>query len=29
MTKRVVRFFNTTGPSFPEDHCMLPPEDRL
>ncbi|MDR0669518.1 MAG: PD-(D/E)XK nuclease domain-containing protein [Treponema sp.] len=24
-----MRFFNTTGPSFPEDHYMLPPGDRL
>ncbi|MDR1666513.1 MAG: AAA family ATPase, partial [Bacteroidales bacterium] len=23
------RFFNTTGPCNPEDHYMLPPEDRL
>ncbi|MDR0719222.1 MAG: PD-(D/E)XK nuclease domain-containing protein [Treponema sp.] len=29
MRKRAVRFFNTTGPCFPEDHYMLPPEDRL
>jgi len=28
-TKRPVRFFNTTGPCNPEDHYMLPPEDRL
>ncbi|MDR1666300.1 MAG: hypothetical protein LBS03_01215, partial [Bacteroidales bacterium] len=27
MNKR--RFFNTTGPCNPEDHYMLPPEDRL
>jgi hypothetical protein len=27
--KRSVRFFNTTGPCNPEDHYMLPPEDRL
>ena len=27
MSKR--RFFNTTGPCNPEDHYMLPPEDRL
>ena len=29
MTKRPVRFFNTTGPCNPWDHYMLPPEDRL
>ncbi|MDR0506429.1 MAG: hypothetical protein LBH32_06395, partial [Dysgonamonadaceae bacterium] len=29
MTKRAVRFFNTTGPCNPDDHYMLPPEDRL
>jgi hypothetical protein len=28
-TKRSLRFFNTTGPCNPEDHYMLPPEDRL
>ena len=28
-SKRPVRFFNTTGPCNPEDHYMLPPEDRL
>jgi len=27
--KRDLRFFNTTGPCNPEDHYMLPPEDRL
>jgi len=27
--KRPVRFFNTTGPCNPEDHYMLPPEERL
>ena len=27
--KRPVRFFNTTGPCSPEDHYMLPPEERL
>jgi len=27
--KRAVRFFNNTGPCFPWDHYMLPPEDRL
>ncbi|MDR2543876.1 MAG: AAA family ATPase, partial [Treponema sp.] len=27
--KRPVRFFNTTGPCFPWDHYMLPPEERL
>ena len=27
--KRPVRFFNTTGPCYPWDHYMLPPEDRL
>ena len=27
--KRPVRFFNTTGPCFPWDHYMLPPENRL
>ena len=25
----VMRFFNTTGPCFPERHYMLPPEERL
>jgi hypothetical protein len=29
MNKREVRFFNTTGPCNPEDHYMLPPEERL
>jgi hypothetical protein len=29
MAKREVRFFNTTGPCNPEDHYMLPPEERL
>jgi hypothetical protein len=29
MSKREVRFFNTTGPCNPEDHYMLPPEERL
>jgi len=28
-TKRDLRFFNTTGPCNPDDHYMLPPEDRL
>jgi hypothetical protein len=28
-TKRTLRFFNTTGPCNPDDHYMLPPEDRL
>jgi hypothetical protein len=28
-TKRALRFFNTTGPCNPDDHYMLPPEDRL
>jgi len=28
-TKRPLRFFNTTGPCNPDDHYMLPPEDRL
>jgi len=28
-TKRSLRFFNTTGPCDPDDHYMLPPEDRL
>ena len=28
-TKRDLRFFNTTGPCDPDDHYMLPPEDRL
>jgi hypothetical protein len=28
-SKRPIRFFNTTGPCNPEDHYMLPPEDRL
>jgi hypothetical protein len=27
--KRPIRFFNNTGPCNPEDHYMLPPEDRL
>ena len=27
--KRSLRFFNTTGPCDPDDHYMLPPEDRL
>ena len=26
---RKTRFFNTTGPCNPEDHYMLPPEERL
>ncbi|WP_245535039.1 ATP-binding protein [Leadbettera azotonutricia] len=29
MEKRKVRFFNTTGPCNPNDHYMLPPEERL
>lgn len=29
MGKREVRFFNTTGPCDPDDHYMLPPEERL
>ncbi|MDR0760041.1 MAG: ATP-binding protein, partial [Treponema sp.] len=29
MNKRRIRFFNTTGPCNPEDHYMLPPEERL
>ena len=29
MAKREVRFFNTTGPCNPDDHYMLPPEERL
>ncbi|MDR1719350.1 MAG: PD-(D/E)XK nuclease domain-containing protein [Dysgonamonadaceae bacterium] len=29
MSKRKVRFFNKTGPCNPDDHYMLPPEDRL
>jgi hypothetical protein len=29
MSKREVRFFNTTGPCNPDDHYMLPPEERL
>ena len=28
-TKRSLRFFNTTGPCNPEEHYMLPPENRL
>jgi hypothetical protein len=28
-TKRKLRFFNTTGPCNPDDHYMLPPEERL
>jgi hypothetical protein len=27
--KRPVRFFNTTGPCYPWDHYLLPPEERL
>jgi hypothetical protein len=27
--KRPIRFFNTTGPCNPDDHYMLPPEERL
>ena len=29
MSKRPVRFFNTTGPYNPDDHYMLPPAERL
>jgi hypothetical protein len=29
MAKREIRFFNTTGPCNPDDHYMLPPEERL
>jgi hypothetical protein len=29
MPKQKNRFFNTTGPCNPEDHYMLPPEERL
>ncbi|MDR0390742.1 MAG: PD-(D/E)XK nuclease domain-containing protein [Planctomycetaceae bacterium] len=29
MSKRPIRFFNTTGPCIPDDHYMLPPADRL
>ncbi|MDR3048891.1 MAG: PD-(D/E)XK nuclease domain-containing protein, partial [Elusimicrobiota bacterium] len=29
MIKNKIRFFNTTGPCNPQDHYMLPPEDRL
>jgi hypothetical protein len=29
MSQRRIRFFNTTGPCNPEDHYMLPPEERL
>jgi hypothetical protein len=29
MPRRDVRFFNTTGPCNPDDHYMLPPEERL
>jgi hypothetical protein len=29
MNKRPIRFFNTTGPCNPEEHYMLPPEERL
>ncbi|GHT28672.1 hypothetical protein FACS18942_09280 [Planctomycetales bacterium] len=29
MTKRLIRFFNTTGPCNPDDHYMLPPAERL
>jgi len=28
-TRRSLRFFNTTGPCNPDDHYMLPPENRL
>jgi len=28
-TKRDLRFFNTTGPCNPDEHYMLPPEERL
>ena len=28
-SKRKLRFFNTTGPCNPDDHYMLPPEERL
>jgi len=28
-SKRALRFFNTTGPCNPDDHYMLPPENRL
>ena len=28
-TKRKLHFFNTTGPCNPDDHYMLPPEERL
>ncbi|GHV93543.1 hypothetical protein AGMMS50268_40460 [Spirochaetia bacterium] len=29
MSKRNIRFFNTTGPCNPDDHYMLPPKERL
>ncbi|MFP3043433.1 PD-(D/E)XK nuclease domain-containing protein [Treponema primitia] len=29
MSKRKIRFFNTTGPCNPDDHYMLPPAERL
>ncbi|MDR1485524.1 MAG: PD-(D/E)XK nuclease domain-containing protein [Planctomycetaceae bacterium] len=29
MSKRPIRFFNTTGPCNPEEHYMLPPAERL
>ncbi|MDR1919334.1 MAG: hypothetical protein LBQ65_06775, partial [Tannerellaceae bacterium] len=29
MSKRKIRFFNTTGPCRPDMHYMLPPEERL
>ncbi|MHC6203821.1 ATP-binding protein [Breznakiellaceae bacterium SP9] len=29
MSKRPLRFFNTTGPCNPDDHYMLPPAERL
>ncbi|MDR1919056.1 MAG: hypothetical protein LBQ65_05365, partial [Tannerellaceae bacterium] len=29
MSKREIRFFNTTGPCNPDDHYMLAPEERL
>ncbi|MDR1281465.1 MAG: ATP-binding protein [Opitutaceae bacterium] len=29
MPRRILKFFNTTGPCNPDDHYMLPPEDRV
>jgi len=29
MSARPIRFFNTTGPCFPDEHYMLPPAERI